>query len=223
MKRTMILGVLFFGGVWGVSEVFVGEALYRADFPHASVPLTLIALAVLTVARVRFPAAGSSTAIGASAALYKLAAMLTTFLGTPVFLCHLVGIVSLGLAYDLAFSALKRKGPAALAAARAGYLAAAVRAAAATYVAYALFALAMTFVFRYGGWPAGGWEKVLRHVGVSGTLAALGGAVLVPAVFRVAAAVRGGAGLSVGRSRLAAGGVCLATLMLWVVGIVVAP
>ena len=51
MKREYILGVLFLGGVWGISEAVLGGALYAGQVPHASVPLTVVGLVVLTIAR----------------------------------------------------------------------------------------------------------------------------------------------------------------------------
>ena len=83
MKREYILGVLFFGGVWGLSEAVLGGALYAAQVPYASVPLTVVGLAVLTLARSYFPQKGTATLIAACAMLYK-------FLNSPFFGCHLL-------------------------------------------------------------------------------------------------------------------------------------
>ena len=41
MKKEHILGILFFGGLWGISEAVLGDALYSSNVPYASVPLTV--------------------------------------------------------------------------------------------------------------------------------------------------------------------------------------
>ncbi len=209
MKKTTILGILFFGTLWGVSEVFLGEMLYRPGFRYASVPLTIIALGVLSVGRAYFPQIGSSMAIGCCAALYKCVAMLCAIAGTPFFPCHLLAVVLIGLAYDVVFSTLPKRNKAACAVA-------------ATYMSYVLFALAITYVFRYRPWVAGGMVKVLRYVGISGSLAAVGSAVFVPACFGLVKVLKQRAGrLSVISWRLAVGGACLTTVALWVVAVTV--
>lgn len=165
MKKEHILAVLFFGGLWGVSEAILGDALYRADVPYASVPLTAVGFVVMTVARAYYPQKGTATLIAACAMLYK-------FLNVPFFACHLLGILLTGMCYDLFFGVLQLKRRS-------------LSAAAATYLSYALFALMITYVFRYEHWVQGGFVKVLRHVGISGSMAALACAILVPASSRL--------------------------------------
>ncbi|OHB75537.1 MAG: hypothetical protein A2Z25_07495 [Planctomycetes bacterium RBG_16_55_9] len=160
MKKEYVLGVLFFGGLWGLSEAVLGDALYRANVPYASVPLTAIGFIVMTVARAYYPQKGTATLIAACAMLYK-------FLNVPFFACHLLGILLTGMCYDLFFCVLKIKSRS-------------VSAAAAAYLSYALFALMITYIFHYEHWVQGGFAKVLRHVGISGSVAALACAVLVP-------------------------------------------
>lgn len=160
MKREYVLGVLFFGGLWGISEAVLGNALYTAGVPYASVPLTMVALAVLTLARSYLPSRGTGTLIAACAMLYK-------FLNSPFFGCHLLGILATGACYDLVFDVLK---------VRAKSLGAAV----VTYLSYAAFAVMITYLFRYDHWVQGGLVKVLQHVFFGGSLAALACAGIVP-------------------------------------------
>ncbi len=213
-----MLGILFFSALWGASEAGLGGVLYRAHIPHSSVPLTIIAFVILSIARVYFPQKGSSTLIGSVAMLYK-------FLNTPFFGCHLLAIFLLGVSYDLVFSLFK------LTQAKAcGYqelseakardykvaaplrlhekVAATLRARAlqgeafrlhekgsscwvnirnkalfglvTTYVGYILFALTITYVFRYHHWVEEGIPRIVRYVGISGTMASLGNAIFVP-------------------------------------------
>lgn len=165
VSRQYILGILFFGGVWGLSEATLGDALYRAGIPYASVPLTAIGFVVLTFARVYFPRPGTATLIASFALLYK-------FLNAPFFACHLLGIVLMGMCYDVFVNGFRI---------RSAWLAAGL----ATYTNYAAFALMITYVARYNHWVQGGLGKVLEHVGVSGSMAALACAVLVPLSLRL--------------------------------------
>ena len=200
MKKEHILGILFFGGLWGISEAVLGDALYRAEVLYASVPLTIIGFIVMTIAKVYFPQKGTATLIAACAMLYK-------FLNVPFFACHLLGILLMGICYDLFFSVFKIKSRS-------------LCAAAATYLSYALFGLMITYVFRYEHWVQGGFTEVLRHVGISGSMAALGCAVLVPSSFRLAERLKANYATPFNlRLQLAPGGVLAATIGLWVFSI----
>lgn len=208
MKRASLLTILVLGTLWGVSEVFLGEALYAARIPHAAVPLNLVALCVLAAARALLPQAGTSTAIGLTAAGYKAAAMYSSFLGSPIFLCHVLGIIATAAAFDMVFSVAPRlnKSIAAIAVAFAGY---------------ASFALLITYVFRYGPWVAGGGDKVLRHILVGGGLAAAGGAVLVPLAFKLGDIVRQrGSRLAGSLPRLAPACAWAMTAAMWIIGLI---
>ena len=161
MKKGYVFAMLFFGGLWGISEAVLGNVLYRADVPYASVPLTAIGFVVMTVARAYYPQKGTATIVAACAMLYK-------FLNVPFFACHLLGILLTGMCYDLFFSVLRIKSRS-------------LSAAGAAYLSYTLFALMITYIFRYEHWVQGGLIKVLSHIGISGTMAALACAVFVPA------------------------------------------
>jgi hypothetical protein len=200
MKKEHILGILFFSGLWGISEAVLGDALYRADVPYASVPLTVIGFIVMSFATVYFPQKGTATVIAACAMLYK-------FLNAPFFACHLLGILLTGLCYDLFFSIPVTKNRS-------------LSAAAATYLSYALFALMITYAFRYDYWVQAGLAGVLRHIGISGSIAALGCAVLVPLSFRLAERLKANFVTPFRlRLQLAPGGVSAVTIGLWVFGI----
>jgi hypothetical protein len=165
VKREYMLGVLFFGGVWGISEAVLGGALYASQVPYASVLLTVVGLAVLTIARSCFPQRGTGTLVAACAMLYK-------FLNSPFFGCHLLGILITGACYDLMFDVLKVRWKS-------------LAAAAATYLSYAAFAVMITYLFRYDHWVQGGLTKVLRHIFLGGSMAALACACIVPLVARL--------------------------------------
>ena len=201
MKREYILGVLFFGGVWGISEAVLGGALYASNVPYASVPLTVVGLAVLTIARSYFPQRGTATLIAACAMLYK-------FLNSPFFGCHLLGILITGACYDLMFDVLKIRLKS-------------LAAAATTYLSYAAFALMITYVFRYDHWVQGGLVQVLRHIFIGGSIAALACACTVPLVARLGERLKSRSAMPFGLLRFPIpGGVSAVTLGLWAFAVV---
>ena len=164
MSKRFILGILFFGSLWGFSEAVLGGLLYRFDIPYSSVYLTVIGFAILTVAMGYFPQKGTATAIAAFAMLYK-------FMNTPFFACHILGILLLGICYDLFFnfSGLKNRS---------------VSAILAVYSGYAMLALMLTYVFRYGPWIEESSTKIISHISIGGTLAAISCAIIVPLSYR---------------------------------------
>src|SRR3972149_8396116 len=200
MKKEYIFGILFFSGLWGISEAGLGGALYRANIPYASVALTVIGFVILTFARVYFPQKGTATLIAALAMLYK-------FLNEPFFACHLLGILLMGICYDVVFGILKIENRS-------------LSAAAATYLNYALFALMITYVFRYEHWVLGGFSRVLEHIAIAGTIAAVGSAILVPLSFRLAQQIKAKFAMTFGlRFQLTSNSISLVTTAFWVFGI----
>lgn len=201
MRRPYVLGVLFFGGIWGISEATLGNALYSAHIPHASVPLTVIGFVILTVAHVWFPRPGTATLTASFALLYK-------FLNAPFFACHLLGIVLMGMCYDVFFNVLKI---------RAAWLAAGL----AAYINYAAFALMITYVARYNHWVQGGFGKIIEHVGIEGSMAAIACAILVPLTLRYSETSKATRPTRCAwRAALTRGALRVVTAGLWVLGIV---
>jgi len=201
MKKEYILGILFFSGLWGISEAVLGDALYRAEVPYASVPLSIIGFVILTFARVYLPQKGTVVLISFCAMLYK-------FLNEPFFACHLLGILLLGVCYEVFFSTSNLKSRS-------------VRAAAAAYLGYASFSVMITYVFRYEHWIQGGFGKVLSYVGIGGSVAALGCAVFVPLSFHLAEQLKAKFGVPFGlRLRLATVGVPVVATGLWIFSVV---
>ncbi|MFC1508144.1 hypothetical protein ACFL60_00470 [Candidatus Omnitrophota bacterium] len=201
MKKDYLLGALFFGSLWGACEASLGGFLYSAPSHSASVPLTIIAFVILTIAKIYLPYMWSATFIGAIAMLYK-------FLNTPFFACHLLGIFILGLSYDLVLNFLKIKSKAIV-----GLVA--------TYLGYALFALTITYIFRYHYWAEEGFPKVVRYIGISGSLAALINVIIVPLSFYFGQLLKKGiVNPFEFKSRIATSSISFATLTLWVLAIV---
>jgi len=172
MKKETILAVLLFGGLWGLSEAVLGVILYTNDVPLASVPLTLIAFVILTLATLYSARPGTATLIAAFAMLYK-------FLNEPFFACHILGILVLGLSYDLFVNTARIRNRS-------------LSAALTVYGSYAGFALMITYLFRYPHWVEGGFAMVAKHVGISGTLAAVLCAASVPIALGLEQRLKGG-------------------------------
>lgn len=201
MKKEYILAVLFFSGLWGVSEAVLGGVLYRANVPYASVPLTVVGFVVLTFATAYFPQKGTATLVAAFAMLYK-------FLNAPFFACHLLGILVMGASYDLFFSVLEPR--------RRWLSAVAV-----TYLNYAVFALMITYVFRYSYWAQQGLSKVVPHIGIGGSIAAFACAVLVPLSYRLAERLKANHATPFAvRLQLVPGSLWVVTVAAWAFGIV---
>jgi hypothetical protein len=162
MKKDYILGVLFFSGLWGLSEAGLGGALYRANVEHSSIILTLVAFGILAISRAYLPQRGTATLMGLCAMLFK-------FFNSPVFACHFAGIAILGISFDLFFAFLDIKNKAV-----AGFVAAFFN-----YVAFAVF---MTFIIRYHYWT-GSMSKFNGHI-IAGIFAAAGCAIVVPLMLK---------------------------------------
>ena len=195
MKRNIIIGILFFSALWGISEAFIGNVFYGYNIPFASVLLTIIAFVVLTVARNRLPFPVVATMIGALAMLFK-------FLNAPFFACHLLGIFMLGLSYDLFFSTKFLKNIF-------------LKTIAAVYTSYAIFALTITFVFRYEHWLNGSTPKIIHHIFVNGSIAAIGCAIFVPLTIHLLTKPEGISVASLSRKKALFAAMSLITLSLW--------
>ena len=164
MKKQMLIGVLFFSAIWGFFEVVLGGSLFGAQIPYASVPLTIIGFCVLAMARAFFPVFGVATLIGMSAMCLK-------FLNAPVYKCHYLAILLMGVSFDLFFSLLKIKSKS-------------LAAAGMVIFNNAAFAVLMSYIIYYPAWVEGGTAKVVNHIFVNGAIVAAVSALLVPLCFK---------------------------------------
>lgn len=192
---------LLFGSLWGLSEVAGGGILYAVEVPSASIFLAAWALFILAVARGLVNKPGSSTVIGAVAMLFKL-------VNASPFICHLLGIFMLGLAFDIAATLLGRSE-------RRFSFRNMLTGIVSAYGGYALFALSITYVIRYDMWAQGGWPKVAHHIFVSGSIAALVAAAVVPVGYYLGA---GSLSLQAKRPRWLYAGTMAGVVLLWILG-----
>ena len=193
--------LLFFGSLWGMSEVAAGGVLYKNDIPHSSIILTAWALLMLAFARGIINKPGTSTVIGAMATLFKLA-------NASPFICHLAGIFALGVAFDVFFRLIQKKEE------KISWKTS-LTGLTSAYGGYALFALVITYVIRYSFWVDGGFPKVINHIFVGGSIAALLAAVIVPIGFKLGT---GSEAAVVKRPRWHWAGALAGVVLLWVLG-----
>lgn len=165
------LWFILFGSLWGINEAVMGEVLSTSGVPHFSVLLTVIALFILAFARGIVNKPGSSTAIGVIAVLFKLA-------NAAPFYCHLLGILMVGLTFDIFASILiKSEKTSPIKCGLTGMLSA--------LSGNTLFALVITYIIRYEIWVNAGPSKVLGHIFVAGPLTAILSVLAVPLGFRL--------------------------------------
>ena len=193
--------ILALGSLWGMSEVWGGEFLYANGIPHSSFWLSAFAIFLIALARGLVDVPGSSTAMGMIAAAFKL-------VNASPFYCHLLAIVLLGACFDAAASLIVRKeGGILLKRALAGIVGA--------YAGYASFALLITYVIRYEPWVTGGTARVVNHIFVAGSLAALAGAILFPVGARIGAEA---GKASVRRPGWSTAGAAATAALIWILG-----
>jgi hypothetical protein len=192
--------IVFFGSIWGISEVAGGGALYAMGIPHSSIFLSAWAFFILAMARGLVNKPGSSTVVGGIAVLFKL-------INAAPFWCHLLAIFSLGVAFDIFASLLLKKKIR-------RFVPAALTGAAGAYGGFALFAILITYVIRYSFWVEGGINKVLNYIFLSGSIVALISLFLVPLGFRIGLASEHA---TVDKPRWVYAGTAAAVLFIWIV------
>ncbi len=159
--------LFFFGSLWGLNELFMGSTFYSADLPYASVYLTGIAFFILAMARGISHKKGTSSAVGVLAGLYRLA--------NSAYICHVVAIMLVGVAFDLVASLfLKKEQKMDWRLVLCGGLT--------PFLANAFFVIMMTVV-QYEVWIGAGSGKAFNHIFVNGAAVSLVSVALVPLGF----------------------------------------
>ncbi len=167
MKRwNLLIWLILFGAAWGIFEAYLGEVLDSTSGKYSSVWLAMGAFIMLAAARAIVNKPGSSFAIGGIAALLRLA-------NADPFVCHLLGILLLGLAFDITATLLFNRE-------KRVYLSAVLSALGAVYLSNTLFALANTYIVGHQRWVDGGLSRIADHILVAGSLAALGALLAAP-------------------------------------------
>ena len=170
-KLKSMLWLALCGSIWGIIELIGGDFLYHAEIPLSSVWLAVWAFFILSLARGINDRWGSSTFVAIVAGLFRS-------INASPFFCHMLGILFLGLAFDLTASLFSsKKWRTNLQKSLVGVLSA--------YGGYALFAFVITYIIQYEYWIGEGLSKVVNHIFVGGSLAALFASVVVPIGYNV--------------------------------------
>ncbi|MEW6050362.1 MAG: hypothetical protein AB1644_04790 [Candidatus Zixiibacteriota bacterium] len=103
-SRRTLLSILLFGSIWGGLEAVVTASMEGVgEVVSRSVVLALIAVMVLSYARMALPYRGSILAIGLVAAGFK-------FLGLPnLYTCQLAGVVGQAIVLEILFSLVEMR------------------------------------------------------------------------------------------------------------------
>jgi len=164
-----ILWVLVLGSVWGVAEIFGKDLIADFGVGGASIWLAAWAILLLSIGRGLWNKVGSSAIIGLVAAAFK-------FAGPSPNYCHLLGMASLGLFFDLFASSVARR-PQWWRHALVGLLTA--------YAARTFFVLYSIYIGNSERWVEGGSQMALDHVVRGGSVVAFAALLLAPLGFRI--------------------------------------
>jgi hypothetical protein len=168
----VLVWILIIGTAWGVAELFAKDLLADLGITTGvSVLLAIWAVLLLSIARGLWNKIGSSALIGLVAASFK-------FMGPSTNACHLLGIASIGLIFDLFASSLLSRGQ------RQWWRHALVGGLTA-FGARSFFVLYAIHIAHLDRWVAGGSPMALDHVLRGGSVIALAAVLLTPLGFRI--------------------------------------
>jgi len=171
ITKRNITWVLVLGSAWGVAEIFGDDLFGGLGLEEASIWLAAWAVLILSIGRGVWNKIGSSAVIGLVAAALK-------FVGPSPNYCHLLGIVSLGLVFDLFASTLLSHG-------RSQWWRHALVGLLTAYGARAFFVLYSVHIAHFERWVDGGTQMAIDHVIGSGSVVALAALFLAPLGFRI--------------------------------------
>ncbi len=166
-----IVWVLVLGSVWGMAEIFGRDLLADFGVGGASIWLSAWAILLLSIGRGLWNKIGSSAIIG-------LVASAVAFIGTSSNYCHMLGIASLGVFFDLFASSLLSTG-------RSQWWRHALVGLLTAYGASSFFVVYSIYVAHFERWVEGGTQMALDHVVRSGSVVALAALFLAPLGFRI--------------------------------------
>jgi hypothetical protein len=158
-KRAGILVVIAAGGLWGLSEMFLGDVFYMLHIPMRAASLTAIGLALLVAARTLFDRPGSSIAAGLLAGAIRC-------LVPKLYICHFIAIAIEAFAFDASWTALRAGRARSL---KRAWLSAAIGA----YTSFLAFGFVGAYGFGFGRWLEAGLTGIFSWTLRSGSVAAL--------------------------------------------------
>ena len=175
-KRAGILVVIAAGGLWGLSEIFLGDVFYMFRIPMRAASMTAVGLALLVMARLLFDRPGSSVAAGLLAGAIRC-------LVPKLYICHFVAIAIEAFAFDASWTALKAGQHRSV---KRAWISAAVGA----YISYLAFGFVGAYGFGFARWVDAGVTGILSWTLRSGSLTSLLLLGLVPLAVYAAGRIR---------------------------------
>jgi len=173
-----IAAVLVFGSLWGFAECIFGSLLRDANLPAGALMTGVFAIGLMTLSRTTFRQPGMQAGMGLVAGSLRL---FNPFGGC--FLCSAIAIMAEGILFDLIWTSLSldlKKTQTIINQASIGITSSYI-----VYIGGYIITQILTPVFSSAGFYLENLVSFIPQILASGLLAALIGAMTVPAVFTV--------------------------------------
>jgi hypothetical protein len=95
-KLRLIAGIIFFGSLWGFSEVIIGSAINEAGLPSGAIMTGLFAMTFLVISRMFYRQPGMQLGMGLVAGTLR---MFNPFVGCH--LCSAIAIIAEGAIFEI--------------------------------------------------------------------------------------------------------------------------
>ncbi len=154
-KNREWIKLLFYGSLWGITEVLIENFIVPVCPVPRSIMLTTIAMVILTIANISMQQSWNILVIGVIAALYK-------FLNVRFFGCQILALLLLTGSFEVINTWLKNR-----------QLSKGITAVIVVSVFNTTFALIATYVLRNHWWVAGGAPKILNFIFIEGSITAV--------------------------------------------------
>ena len=175
-NMKFIAGIIVFGSLWGFAECILGSVLRDINLPAGTIMTGIFAIGLMTLSRTTFRQQGMQTGIGLMAGALRL---FNPFGGC--FICSAIAIMAEGFLFDLIWTSfsLDLKKPQTLTIQTSlGIISAYI-----VYVGGYIITQILTPLFSSAGFNLENLLVFIPQIFASGLLAALIGAITVPAIF----------------------------------------
>jgi len=154
-KNREWIKLLFYGSLWGITEVLIENFIVPVCPVPRSIILTTVAMGILTIAQIDLKQSGCILVIGVIAALYK-------FLNIRFFGCQILALLLLTGSFEIINTWLKDR-----------KLSRGATAAIVVFIFNTVFAVIATYVLRNFWWVAGGAPKILNFIFIESSITAV--------------------------------------------------
>jgi hypothetical protein len=175
-NMKFIAGIIVFGSLWGFTECILGSVIRGINLPAGAIMTGIFAIGLMTLSRTTFRQPGMQTGIGLVAGALRL---FNPFGGC--FICSAIAIMAEGFLFDLIWTSfsLDLKKPQTLTI----QTSLGITSAYIVYVGGYIITQILTPLFSSAGFYLENLIVFIPQIFASGLLAALIGAVTVPAIF----------------------------------------